>query len=53
MHQHHLDQLIALDVDVHYLEYHVHGCLTIDNYLPPVWNNQESCMAYNIIHTQE
>ena len=28
----------GLDVDAHYLEYHMHGCLTIGNYLPPLWN---------------
>ena len=31
-------KMIALDVDVHYLEYCMHGRLTIGNYLPLLWN---------------
>ena len=28
----------ALDADVHYLEYCMHGCLTIGSFLPQIWN---------------
>ena len=43
-HHRNLDQLLkwfhalAMDVDVHYLEYHMHGLLTIGSCLSLLWN---------------